>query len=249
MKKMDGRYFGFATYLFGILIVCGGCATFPTKQEISQDPLIDGFMEVAVASVCDAIDQTVGKRGFMTHEIRPLFPVKMCGYAVTVLAKPSFKKEPPTMALELIDNAPPGRVLVVVMDGEQGQDVAAFGGIMCTGCMVNGFAGAVLDGGCRDVGEIREKGFPVFTRSISPVNSVGRYVTVSKNEPVLCGGVKVCPGDIVVGDDDGVVVVPIERASEILTLAQELEAKEAVTAKAVKRLKSIRKATQQHGRI
>ncbi|RJP34167.1 MAG: RraA family protein [Candidatus Omnitrophota bacterium] len=233
----------FAVYIFS------GCASVPLSRSSGADPLIEGFSQIAVASVSDAIDQIIGKRGFMSHEMRPVFPTKMCGYAVTVLARPSTEKEPPSMALDLIDNAEPGKVLVIVMEGEEGKDVAAFGGIMCTGCVARGFAGAVLDGGCRDVAEIREMGFPVFSRSICPTNSVGRYVNTAKNEPVICGDIEVRPGDIILGDEDGVAVIPHERADEILRLAQELEVKEAVTAKAVKQLKSIRKATQQHGRI
>ncbi len=232
-----------------LAFLSANCQTTSELKTYSEDPLIQGYSEVAVPSVSDAIDQIIGERGFMSHEIRPIFPTKMAGYAVTALAKPSTKKEPPTMALELIDNEPPGRVLVMVMDGPDGADVAAFGGIMCTGAKTQGFAGAVLDGGCRDVAEIREKGFPVFTRGIVPSNSVGRYINVAKNEPVECGGVVVNPGDIIVGDEDGLAVVPKARAYDILKLAQELEAKEAATAEAVKRLKSIRKATQTHGRI
>ena len=185
----------------------------------------------------------------MSHEIKPLFPAKMCGRAVTVLAKPSTRKEPPSMALDLIDSEPPGKVLVIVMDGPDGSDVAAFGGIMCTGSAARGFAGAVLDGGCRDVAEIEAMKFPVYTRGVVPSNSSGRYINVAKNQPVMCGGVEISPGDILVGDRDGVVAVPSGRAQEILQLAQELEAKEAITTKDVKRLKSIRKATQKHNRI
>ncbi|MBN2327171.1 MAG: RraA family protein [Candidatus Omnitrophica bacterium] len=235
-----------------VLPLCGflaSCQTAQHAQRGSDDPLINGFMHIATPSISDAIDQVTGKRGYMSHEMRPVFPVKMCGRAVTVLAKPSTAKEPPTHALELIDTAPPGKVLVIVMDGPDGTDVAAFGGIMATGSKMRNFAGAVLDGGCRDVVEIEELNFPVFTRSIVPTNSVGRYVTVSKNEPVVCGGVQVTPGDILVGDMDGVVAVPQEHAAEILRVAQELEAKEAITTQSVKKLKSIRSASQKHNRI
>ncbi|MBI1388854.1 MAG: RraA family protein [bacterium] len=206
-------------------------------------------MQVASASVSDAVDQVIGRRGFMSHDIRPLFPTKMCGRAVTVLARPANRKEPPSMALELIDTEPPGRVLVIVMDGPDGADVAAFGGIMCTGSMENGFAGAVLDGGCRDRLEIIGKGFPVYARGVVPSNSVGRYVNVAKNEPVQCGGVTVNPGDMIVGDADGVVVVPQARAWDVLNKAIELEKKEAITTEAVKKYKSIRKAAEVNNRI
>ena len=120
---------------------------------------------------------------------------------------------------------------------------------MCTGSVERQFAGAVIDGGCRDVIEIESMGFPVFTKGIAPTNSVGRYINVGKNIPVTCGGVAVAPGDIIIGDSDGVVVVPQQFALDVLKKAQELEAKEAVTTKAVKQLKSIRKAAEQNNRI
>ncbi|MDP8242702.1 MAG: RraA family protein [Candidatus Hinthialibacter antarcticus] len=234
--------------IFSFLIL-SSCQTASIKQNASGDPLIDGYLSVATASVSDAVDQIIGKRGYMSHQIRPLSPTKMCGRAVTVLAKPSTEKQPPSMALELIDEEPPGKVLVIVMDGPDGADVAAFGGIMCTGSVQRQFAGAVLDGGCRDVLEIEAMGFPVFTKGIAPTNSVGRYINVGKNIPVKCGGVMVAPGDIIIGDSDGVVVVPQKHAAEVLARAQELEAKEAVTTKAVKKLKSIRKAAEKNNRI
>lgn len=246
---MKSNHYSFLFISIFSLLILSSCQTTSFKQKTSGDMLIDGYMQVATASVSDAVDQVVGKRGYMSHEIRPVFPVKMCGRAVTVLAKPSTEKQPPAMALELIDTEPPGKVLVIVMDGPDGADVAAFGGIMCTGSVERGFAGAVLDGGCRDVIEIEEMGFPVFTKGIIPANSVGRYVNVGKNVPVECGGVMVNPGDILIGDSDGVVVVPQEHAFEVLQRAQKLEAKEAITTKAVKELKSVRKAAEKNNRI
>ena len=82
----------------------------------------------------------------------------------------------------------------------------------------------MFDGGCRDVAEIEAMNFPVFARDRT-LHSVGRYINVSSNEPVLCGDVEVEPGDILVGDADGVVVVPHEHAAAVLRRAQELEAR------------------------
>lgn len=234
-----------------LLTAClfAGCAT-PQQSRVDPDEvLIQSFSKLATASVSDAVDQIVGQRGFMSHEIKPLFRTKLCGRAITVLAKPSTESRPPSMALELIDTAEPGKVLVIVMDGPDGADIAAFGGIMGTGSKARGLAGAVLDGGCRDAVELEEMEFPVFARGIVPSSSLGRYINVSKNEPVVCGGVTVRPGDILVGDGDGIVVVPQERANEVLQRAQELETKEAATMNEVIRLKSIRQATEKLNRI
>lgn len=244
-------YFRKSLLQFALFLTTGfvcSCHSMQTAQN-TNDPLIREFSKLTTSSISDAIDRVTGKRGYMSHEIKPLFPAKMCGYAVTVLAKPSGKSEPPTMALELIDTEAPGKVLVIVMDGPDGADVAAFGGIMCTGSTARGFAGAVLDGGCRDAKEIQAMKFPVFARGIVPSNSLGRYVNVAKNQPIVCGGIEVSPDDIIVGDTDGLVAVPRKQADEILRAAQELEIKEAATMKSVKELKSIRAASQKHNRI
>lgn len=230
-----------------IFVSLVGCKT--VTQNSSSSDINDRFKKLAVASICDAVDQITGERGFMSHEIKPLFPTKICGPAVTVLSTPSKEKQPPSMALELVDHADPGSVLVLVMEGPGGAEVAAFGGIMCTGAKARGLEATVIDGGTRDLAEIEEMGFPVFAKGIVPSSSVGRYVNVSKNEPVMCGGVMVTPGDLVVGDRDGIVVVPKDRAMEILLLAEDLEAKEMKTMRDVKRLKSIQKATQLNQRI
>lgn len=255
MKKSQFASMPFTFIVALVSVLLASCTTPPTRSpqfqdpKPHQDPIVQAFAPLASSSVSDAVDKVVGKRGFMSHEIKPLFPVKMCGRAVTVLAKPSDKTEPPVMALELIDTSEPGKVLVIVMDGPDGQDVAAFGGIMCTGSVARGFAGAVLDGGCRDVREIQDMGFPVFSRSIVPTNSLGRYVNVAKNQPVLCGEIEVSPGDILVGDRDGIAVVPQAYEQEVLKTAQDLEKREAATARDVIKLKSIRQASEKNKRI
>ena len=82
---------------------------------------------------------------------------------------------------------------------------------MATTGKVRGLAGVVIDGGARDIDEIEAIGLPVFSRSVTPSTSVGRYVSVAKNVAVMCAGVMVRPGDWIVGDVTGVVVVPQEK--------------------------------------
>lgn len=246
MKQKKQMVLGVLAMAMGVWI---SCQTVPHSTAPAADAMIQSYLTLSTSSVSDAIDQVLGQRGYMSHTIRPLFPVKMCGYAVTVLAQPTDEKVPPSMALDLIDTTAPGHVLVIVMDGPDGADVAAFGGIMGTGAQARQFAGAVLDGGCRDALQLEEMGFPVFTKSIVPTNSVGRYKNVAKNTPVVCGGIPVEPGDVVLGDGDGVVVVPKAHAAAVLRLALELEAKEAQTMEDVKALRSIRKASEKNQRI
>src|SRR5262245_66253357 len=110
----------------------------------------------------------------------------------------------------MIDNAEPGEVGVIVMEGTL--EIAAMGNLMATADKVRGMAGMVLDGAIRDVWDIRRMGLTVYARSRSPRTAVGHYATVARNVPVECDGITVRPGDIIVADEDGVVVVPQERA-------------------------------------
>ena len=86
--------------------------------------------------------------------------------------------------------------------------------------------GVIIDGGARDRQEIAEMGFPLFMKSLVPTAGAGRLVTVGYNIPVVCGNILVHPGDMIMGDDDGVVVIPKNRIEEILELAEVIEQKE-----------------------
>lgn len=129
-------------------------------------------------------------------------------------------------------------------------NVAVWGGLMTAGAVVNNIAGAVLDAGVRDVTEIRRDfGFPVFARSVSPGTTVGRYKTEALNVPVECGGVTVNPGDLIVGDLDGVVVVPKEHVEAVLETALEIEQREAEQARLIRQAKSLREGIAKYNRI
>lgn len=211
--------------------------------------IIDGFMRVSTASVSDAVDKIAGRRGYMDHEIKPrINDRKIVGPAVTVLEGPTDEFVPPQHALDAIDTSPAGSVMVISINAER--DVAVWGGLMTAGAEVNGLAGAVLDGGVRDVTEIRrDSHFQVFSRSVSPATTLGRFKTLSCNEPVLCGGVLVHPGDLIVGDLDGVVVVPKDHVQAVLKMATEIEEREAVQAALIRETKSLREGLARYGRI
>jgi len=186
----------------------------------------------------------------MSHEIKPVASGKLVGPAVTVLEGPALEAKPPQHALDAIDTAPPGSVLTIgTVDPTSARNVACLGGLMVTAAVVRGLAGAVLDGGVRDVEEIRQLGLPVFARSVVPATTVGRYATLARDLPVPCGGVLVRPGDILVGDTDGVVVVPREHASQVLAVALEIEEAERRMAARIRELGSIRRALEELGRI
>ena len=165
------------------------------------DPLLAGFARSTVASVADAVDQVVGKRGYLSHDMRPHVAGAFVGRAATALVKPAAPEQAtPALAVkhsvEMIDGANPGDVGVIVMEGSL--DVAAIGGLMGTAAKARGMAGMVLDGAVRDLAELRALDLPVYARAVSPATAVSRYASVAKDVPVECAGVTVSPGDIIV---------------------------------------------------
>ena len=210
---------------------------------------IKGFIAVATASVADAVDKIAGKRGYMDHTIKPrINEKKVVGPAVTILEAPTDEFLPPQHALDAIDESPEGSVIVISIGGEA--DVAVWGGLMTAGAVANGHAGAILDGGVRDLTEIRrDYDFPVFARSVSPGTTLGRFRTLDSNVPVMVGDILVHPGDIIVADIDGVVVVPKEHAAAVLEMAREIDEREAEQAKLIIEAKSLRDGLAKYGRI
>jgi regulator of RNase E activity RraA len=104
--------------------------------------------------------------------------------------------------------------------------VAVIGDNMSTRALCRGVAGVVIDGAMRDVDAIREMGLGVYARSLGCRSALGRLVTMGLNTPIICGGVWVRPGDVVIGDADGVIVIPQARAAEVADLAEKLEVAE-----------------------
>jgi len=216
-----------------------------------SEEILKGFMRVATASVADAVDKVVGKRGYMDQAIKPrINEKKIVGPAVTILEGPSSESLPPSHALDAIDESPEGSVIVIGLSSGPDPEVALWGGLMAAGAEVNKLAGAVLDGGVRDVTEIRrDSGFQVFARSISPATTVGRYRTLAAQVPIICGSILVAPGDLVVGDLDGVVVVPGAHVEAVLRMALEIEERELEQARLIRESRSLREGLAKYGRI
>ena len=152
----------------------------------------------------------LGKFGAMSVDIAPLAPgMKVCGPATTTLG--------PDLSLRraAIDLAHPGDVLVVAAGGVR--DYACFGDGTGKRMQVKGMAGAVIDGSTRDAAGLRELGFPTFCRGVTPRNYFYpvEHSFGAVNIAVTVGGQQVEPGDLIVGDDDGVVVVPRQQAEEL----------------------------------
>ena len=222
---------------------------FSKPAEITDASLLDGYRHVEVASVSDAMEKLTGQRTYMSHSMRPIFTSKFAGFALTVKLKKEENHDPDALQgmLTAIDQGGPNSVYVMVV--EDGVNIAGMGGLMGTAMAARNFSGAVIDGGVRDVAYLQKISFPVFARGIVPSTSVRHYRFAGSNIPVLCDGVPVDAGDIVVADSDGVVVVPRARAAEVLAEAQEMDFKEHSMYAYIEKLKSIVEAVKKFGRL
>src|SRR5579859_6935207 len=179
---------------------------------LSDQELIAEYRHVEVASVSDALEQITGKRMYMTHHMQPIFTAKFAGFSRTVqLKKDEGNTDPDALSgmLEAIDQGSADSVYVMVV--EDGEDIAGMGGLMGTAVAARGYSGAVIDGGVRDVAYLRKIGFPVFATGIVPSTSVHHYRFAGAQIPVLCNGVPVNPGDIVVAIATGWPSCPERR--------------------------------------
>ena len=161
-----------------------------------------------------------GRRGALSGRITPLAPsMRFAGPALTVEVRPGDN----LMIHAAMALAQPGDVIVV--DGKGDLTSALMGEIMCQQCVALGVAAVVIDGAVRDSEAIRELAFPMYAAGLNP-NGPTKYVPGRVNHPVSLGGVTVNPGDLVVGDADGVTVIERAKAASLLPLAEEKVAAE-----------------------
>lgn len=177
--------------------------------------MLRAFGELPTATLSDAL----GRHGAMGTAIRPLYPdIGMVGAALTVLCFPGDN----VMTHRALQMVREGDVLVID-DGDH--DTGCFGHKSAMLARRRGGTGAVMSGSARDAAELRRDRFPVFCSGVSP-RAAQKNTPGSINVPVHVGGIVVHPGDIVVGDDDGVVVVPLGMADAVLAKARERDRRE-----------------------
>lgn len=185
------------------------------------------MMELSSNNVSDALT-ALGLKG-STFGVRPIWEgcPKIVGEAITVKMGPTGFTEATTTHLGVLNAMRSGkRGSIVVIDHGGRLDVSAFGGIMANTAQVSGMSGVVVDGVTRDIDEYIEIEFPVYSRGAVVATSRGITMAYSINEMVQFAGVQVRPGDIIIGDRSGVVVVPIEEFESVLNKAEELRDKE-----------------------
>ncbi len=187
------------------------------------------------------------RTGVMDSAIKPAFRAKITGQAVTVQLSRGDLVDP----LKALEMAQPGDVIVVDAGGDP--DTSVCGGLMGGLAQNRGIRGMIVDGAGRDTDELEDIGWPIWTRAITPRGThtmfSGRKEELSINVPVACGGVVVNPGDFVVADLMGVVVIPLARAEEVVRLAAEQADREERTRVWVRQGKTVEDLLAEFGRI
>lgn len=193
------------------------------------------FAAVPTAALVDVMDDHGLREQALPPSIRALArEMRLAGQAFTVEGRPSDHDDWDAAirkTLAMLGAVPAGCVAVYQCHHERS---AHFGELSATSLASRGVAGCVIDGGCRDVRLVEELGFPVFTRFVTPEDSTWRWEVTATQVPIDIGTVRIEPGDWVVGDEDGVVVVPASAADEVLRAAEEKVGTENEIRKAVR---------------
>ena len=158
----------------------------------------------------------------MDPQISPLTPsMKTWGEAVTIYLETvtEVPAKPFQMEMELLDDSREGQIIVAQCNAKERS--AFWGGLLTNAAVGHKVSGVISDGGARDYNEIVELNFPVFCKGLSPYDSLGRMDAKERDIPIECGGIRVCPGDLVFGDVDGVVVVPQGIVDKVIAKAWE----------------------------
>jgi len=211
--------------------------------------IIDGFKElIKVYSPSCVVADAQERAGVMRSYIRPLTTnARFVGPALTVRMEPGNQVD----CLDALAVAQGGDVIVVDAAGET--ETSIWGGLMAGLCKMKGVVGAVVDGAIRDTDEIRDIGFHIFSKAIVPRSThtpfSGRMEPLEVNVPIQCAGVVVRPGDLIVADEVGVTVVPLDQARDVLQRAREQAEKEEATRARIREGRTVEELLEEFGRL
>ena len=188
-----------------------------------QDHDVARLAALPVSVLSDAVDRLDHRSQAMNHGVRPISreTASLAGRAFTIAAAASDDviERPYEHEIAAVDATPAGAVVILATGGCI--EAAVWGELLTTRMLARGGIGFVTDGGIRDITKIRRLGIPMYAAAITPRDSVGRLLVTGWGEPVWCAGVAVSQGDLVRGDEDGVVVVPRGLAAAVLAAAEE----------------------------
>jgi regulator of RNase E activity RraA len=192
--------------------------------SIVREPIIERLAKLDTCAVSDALDSLSLKGA--TWGVGPLWPCpRIVGRAVTVKIKPAGLERPTQhLGTAAIEAAKPGDIIVIDNGGKR--EFSCWGGLLALSAKLKGVSGVVIDGACRDIDEARELGFPVYGRGVVPMTARGRVMQESFNQEIQFAGVQCRPGDLVIADGSGVVIIPKEKEEEAVAAAEEIYRKE-----------------------
>lgn len=182
----------------------------------------DRFARIYSAALTDVLDGRGFRDQTLPVEIRPLVPgTRIAGQAFTVEGRPTDVEDWDAgirKTLSMLGSVPAGHVAVYACHMDR---AAHFGELSATSLLARGAAGCVIDGGCRDTAFIADSGYPVFSRFVTPEDCTWRWQVTATQVPITIGRVRIEPGDWIVGDEDGVVAVPLAIAADVLVEAEQ----------------------------
>lgn len=191
---------------------------------MAREAIIERLAKLDTCAVSDALD-SLNLKG-ATWGVRPQWQCpKIVGRAVTMKIKPAGLQQPTQhLGTAPIEAAKPGDIIVIDNGGQP--QFSCWGGLLALSAKLKGVSGVVIDGASRDIDEARELEFPVYARSVVPMTARGRVMQESFNQEVQFAGVQCRPGDLVIADGSGVVIVPKEKEDEVVTAAEGIYQKE-----------------------
>jgi regulator of RNase E activity RraA len=191
---------------------------------MAREPIIERLSKLDTCAVSDALDSLALKGA--TWGIGPLWQCpRIVGRAVTMKIKPAGLQQPTQhLGTAPIEAAKAGDIIVIDNGGQL--QFSCWGGLLALSAKLKGISGVVIDGACRDIDEARELSFPVYARGAVPMTARGRIMQESFNQEIQFGGVQCHPGDLVIADGSGVVIIPKQKEEEVVGAAEGIYQKE-----------------------